>query len=112
GQMKNHSKGRGAPFTAVTGVTGTVRVLAGGLLAAALALSAAAGGEGPKAAPPPPPVKVGQVEQKDVPIYNEWVGTLNGYVNAQIRSRVQGYLISQNYKEGSLVKTGDLLFQV
>jgi len=77
-----------------------------------LTLSASGCTEAPKAAPPPPPVKVGQVEQKDVPIYNEWVGTLNGFVNAQIRSRVQGYLISQNYKEGSLVKAGDLLFQV
>jgi RND family efflux transporter MFP subunit len=69
--------------------------------------------EAPKAAaPPPPPVKVGSVVEKDVPIYSEWVGTLVGYVNAQIRSRVSGYLVSQNYKEGSLVKTGDLLFQV
>ena len=69
--------------------------------------------ETPKAeAPPPPPVKVGSVIEKDVPIHSEWVGTLVGYVNAQIRSRVQGYLVSQNYREGSLVKIGDLLFQV
>jgi membrane fusion protein (multidrug efflux system) len=68
--------------------------------------------ETPKAEPPPPPVKVGSVVEKDVPIYAEWVGTLVGYINAQVRSRVSGYLISQNYREGSLVKTGDLLFQV
>ena len=50
--------------------------------------------------------------QRDVPIAFEWVGTLVGYINAQIRARVGGYLVSQNYQEGSLVKTGDLLFQV
>jgi multidrug efflux pump subunit AcrA (membrane-fusion protein) len=47
-----------------------------------------------------------------VPIYSEWVGTLTGIVNAQIRSKVPGYLVSQNYREGAPVKTGDLLFQV
>jgi membrane fusion protein (multidrug efflux system) len=61
---------------------------------------------------PPPPVKVGPVVERDVPISSEWVGTLTGIVNAQIRSKVQGYLVSQNYREGGLVKTGDLLFQV
>ena len=65
------------------------------------------------AAPPPPPaVVVEPVVEQDVPIAAEWVGTLVGYVNAQIRSRVGGHLVSQNYKEGSLVKSGDLLFQV
>jgi len=62
--------------------------------------------------PPAPAVRVELVVQKDVPITAEWVGTLVGYINAQIRSRVSGHLVSQNYKEGSLVKTGDLLFQV
>jgi membrane fusion protein (multidrug efflux system) len=52
------------------------------------------------------------VVQQDVPIYGEWVGTTVGYVTAQIRARVNGYLVSQNYKEGTLVKTGDLLFQI
>src|SRR5262245_59188511 len=82
------------------------------LVALAVAVSAGCR-EAPKAgAPPPLPVKVGPVTEKDVPIYAEWVGTLVGYVNAQIRARVSGYLVSQNYREGSLVKTGDLLFQV
>ena len=63
-------------------------------------------------APPPPAVKVEPVAEKDVPIIRSWVGTLVGYINAQIRARVSGHLVSQNYKEGSLVKTGDLLFQV
>src|SRR5213594_2769627 len=62
--------------------------------------------------PPPPAVQVEAVVEKDVPIASEWVGTLVGYINAQIRARVSGHLVSQNYKEGSLVKSGDLLFQV
>jgi len=61
---------------------------------------------------PPPAVKVEPVIEQDVPISSEWVGTLVGYINAQIRARVSGHLVSQNYKEGSLVKTGNLLFQV
>jgi len=64
------------------------------------------------APPPPPVVKVEAVVEKDVPITSEWVGTLVGYINAQIRARVSGHLISQDYREGSLVKSGDLLFQV
>src|SRR6266852_6771769 len=62
--------------------------------------------------PSPPAVRVEPVVEKDVPISSEWVGTLVGYINAQIRGRVSGHLVSQNYKEGSLVRTGDLLFQV
>ena len=62
--------------------------------------------------PPPPAVKTEAVVERDVPISAEWVGTLVGYINAQIRPRVGGHLVSQNYKEGALVKAGDLLFQV
>jgi membrane fusion protein (multidrug efflux system) len=65
------------------------------------------------AAPPPPPtVVVELVVAQDVPVSAEWVGTLVGYINAQIRPRVSGHLMSQNYKEGAMVKAGDLLFQV
>jgi hypothetical protein len=64
------------------------------------------------AAPEPPEVQVTQVVQKDVPIYSEWVGTTAGYVTAQIRARITGYLMSQNYTEGSFVKSGDLLFRI
>jgi membrane fusion protein (multidrug efflux system) len=60
----------------------------------------------------PPEVQVTEVVQKDVPIYSEWVGTTVGYVTAQIRARITGYLMSQNYTEGSFVKTGDLLFRI
>ena len=49
---------------------------------------------------------------EDVAIYDDFVGTLDGSVNASIQARVQGYLTSQNYKEGGEVKTGDLLFQI
>jgi len=52
------------------------------------------------------------VEQKDVPIYSEWIGTLDGMVNAEIRAQVAGYLLKQNYKEGALVKKGELLFEI
>ena len=63
-------------------------------------------------APPPPEVLVTEVTQKDVPIYNEYVGQLDASVNATIEARVQGYLVSQNYREGTLVKKGDVLFQL
>ena len=60
----------------------------------------------------PPEVAVVQVEQKDVPIWNEWVGTLEGFVNAQIKPQVTGYLVRQTYQEGSFVKKGQLLFEI
>ena len=57
-------------------------------------------------------VEVADVVQKDVPIFAEWVGTLDGMVNATIRAQVQGYLIKQNYKEGDVVKKGQVLFEI
>jgi membrane fusion protein (multidrug efflux system) len=66
-----------------------------------------------KAGPPPlPVVEVAEVIQKDVPIYAEWVGTLDGLVNATIRAQVQGYLIKQNYREGDFVRRGQVLFEI
>src|ERR1700730_2645259 len=59
-----------------------------------------------------PEVLVTEVLQQDVPVVREWIGSLDGSVNADIRARVSGYLISQNYKEGTLVHQGDLLFQI
>ena|SRR5437016_1515818 len=50
--------------------------------------------------------------QKDVPVYSEWVATLDGYVNAQVRPQVSGYIIKQNYQEGSLVRKGQVLFEI
>jgi RND family efflux transporter MFP subunit len=60
----------------------------------------------------PPEVAVARVEQRDVPISKEWVGTLDGMVNAQIRAQVTGYLLRQNYQEGSFIKKGQLLFEI
>ena len=57
-------------------------------------------------------VNVAPVEQRDVNIYGDWVATLDGYVNAQIQPQVSGYLIKQNYQEGSVVHAGDVLFQI
>jgi membrane fusion protein (multidrug efflux system) len=64
------------------------------------------------AATPTPEVEVATVEQRDVPVYSEWVATLDGYVNAQIRPQVSGYIIKQNYTEGSLVREGQVLFEI
>src|SRR5215467_13016391 len=61
---------------------------------------------------PPPNVEVVPVEQKDVQIYNEWIGTLDGFVNADVRAQVTGYLQRQEYQEGAFVKAGQLLFQI
>ena len=63
-------------------------------------------------APEPPVVEVVQVEQKDVPIYSEWIGTLDGLVNADIKAQVSGYLLKQDYTEGSFVQKGQLLFEI
>jgi RND family efflux transporter MFP subunit len=60
----------------------------------------------------PPEVQVSTVEQRDVPVYHEWIGTLDGMVNAAIRAEVTGYLLSQNFAEGSFVRKGQLLFEI
>ncbi len=64
------------------------------------------------AGPPPPEVEVVQVAPQDVPITNEWVATLKGLVNADIRPQVSGYLIKQDYVNGSAVKRGQVLFEI
>ena len=67
----------------------------------------------PKPPPPPPPVvQVMSVTPQQIPIYKEWIGTLEGYVTAQIRAQVVGYLRAQDYTEGSAVHKGDLLFEI
>jgi membrane fusion protein, multidrug efflux system len=65
-----------------------------------------------KAGGPAPEVVVAPVEKRDVDIYTEWVGTTTGYVNAQIYPKIQGYLLRQAYRDGSVVKEGDLLFEI
>jgi membrane fusion protein, multidrug efflux system len=69
-------------------------------------------GEQKAAGPAAPAVEVANVVVKDVPIVREWVGTTDGLVNAKINAQVQGYLIKQNYKEGSEVKKGQVLFEI
>jgi RND family efflux transporter MFP subunit len=59
-----------------------------------------------------PLVEVATVEQKDVPVYGEWIGTLAGQVNADVKAEVTGYLLKQKYKEGSYVRKGQLLFEI
>lgn len=88
------------------------RIVVAGLTLAALAVfgSGCAKPEPPK--PPPPEVVVTPVVQRDVPLYSEWVGTIEGYVNAEIRPKVQGYLLTQSYKNGGVVKAGQLLFEI
>src|ERR1700739_3403089 len=86
-----------------------------GLVSTVLLLNALGCSNGKvRAAAPPPPavVEVAPVIQKDVPLQGEWVGTLEGYVNAQIQPQVSGYLIRQDYQEGALVRKGQLLFEI
>jgi membrane fusion protein (multidrug efflux system) len=64
------------------------------------------------AAPPPANVQVADVVQQDVPIYHEYIATLDGYVNAVIQPQVSGYLIKQNYREGELVRKNEVLFNI
>jgi len=64
------------------------------------------------AKPPAPEVSVALVIQQDVPVFSEWVATMDGYVNAQIRPQVSGYVIKQEYKEGSVVRKGQVLFEI
>jgi len=64
------------------------------------------------AAATPPEVEVAPVVQEDVPLYTESIATLDGYVNAQIQPQVTGYLMKQNYREGTVVSEGDILFEI
>ena len=81
------------------------------MMAATLLVPAGCGkSEQPQAHPPE--VEVVRVEQKDVPIWKEWIGTLDGLVNAQIKPQVTGYLLRQTYKDGAFVKKDQLLFEI
>jgi len=62
--------------------------------------------------PAPPEVQVITVEPRDVPVYREWVGTLEAEVNATIIAQISGYLLERDYVEGKVVRKGDLLFQI
>jgi RND family efflux transporter MFP subunit len=76
--------------------------------------SALLGCQSQRAASPPPSagVEVVSVVQKDVPIFGEWIGTLDGFTNADVKAQVTGYLLRQGYQEGAFVKKGQLLFEI
>jgi len=82
------------------------------LLLLVLPFAAGCAKEEQAAAPAPPSVDVLAVEQRDVPIYSEWVGVLDGLVNATIRAQARGTLVKQNYREGDPVRKGQILFEI
>ena len=77
-----------------------------------LTVTGGCGRQAKQPAPSPADVEVAAVEQKDVPVVREWIGTLGGYVDAQIRAQVSGYLVKQDYREGSVVRQGDPMFEI
>ena len=81
-------------------------------MAIVVALVAHSGAKASVQPPSLPLVEVADVEQKDVPVYGEWIGTLAGQVNADVKAEVTGYLLKQKYKEGSYVRKGQLLFEI
>src|ERR1700676_402131 len=85
---------------------------AGVLVAGLLFFATRSGAKPTPHTPPAPIVEVASVQQKDVPVYGEWIGTLTGQVNANVKAQVSGYLLAQTYKEGSYVRNGDLLFEI
>lgn len=90
---------------------GVLFILAGGLLLA----TCSCGGNSKvnaEASMPPPPVQVALVGQEDVALSSEWIATMDGYINAKIQPHVSGYLVRQNYREGSFVRKGDVLFEI
>jgi RND family efflux transporter MFP subunit len=95
-------------------ITNRMATFAAGLALTAGALSTIGCERTTTAAGPPaaPDVEVATVEQRDVPIAREWIGTLDGMVNAAIKAQVNGYLLTQNYSEGLFVRKGQLLFEI
>src|SRR5580704_17889199 len=84
-------------------------VLVGGALIGTVACTSKTNAAGP---PPPQDVEVAVVQQKNIPIEREWIGTLDGLVNAAVKAQVVGNLLTQNYAEGSFVPKGQLLFEI
>jgi len=87
---------------------------ASGALGAAILVNVVARSGAKASVQPPsaPVVQVTAVEQKDVPVYGEWIGTLSGQVNADVKAQVAGYLLKRDYKEGSFVHKGEPLFEI
>src|SRR5579872_2824648 len=93
--------------TWIAGVAAALALAAGALILISRTKTTAAA-----TAPPPPDVLVATVQQSDVPIQREWIGTLDGMVNAAMKAQVTGYLLAQKYAEGSFVRKGQLLFEI
>src|SRR5579862_8128936 len=89
-----------------------VRACAAPLTVLAVLGLCAACGSSSKPPPRAPEVEVAEVVRQDVKLYGEWIATLDGFVNAQIQPQVTGYLVKQDYREGSLVHKGDVLFEI
>ena len=87
-----------------------IHLLAFAALVASISLTGC--GKEETAAVAPPEVLVTEAATRDVPVYREWIGTLDGSENAEIRARVNGYLTKRNYQEGSVVKKGTVLFEM
>ena len=96
-----------APKVVALVASAGVLMIASGLLAGCDSKQVSA-----KSAPPPMPVAIVKAERSDVPVTGEWVGTLDGYVNAQIQPQANGYLIRQDYREGAQVEKGQVLFEI
>ena len=91
----------------------SVRKAAALALAAGLVFGAISCRKAASSVPPPvPEVVVATVIQRDVPVYSEWIGTTEGFVNAKIYPKISGYLLKQKYKDGEQVRAGQLLFQI
>src|ERR1700733_4086534 len=84
----------------------------GVMVALILLIVVAPSGAKPSVQAPVPVVEVAVAEQRDVPVYGEWIGTLTGQVNADVKAQVTGYLLTRNYKEGSFVRKGQILFEI
>ncbi len=84
------------------------------LIVVALLVAGASGchKKAPHSPPPPPTVDVMAVQPTTLPIFEEWIATLDGFVNAQVRAQVTGYVLTQNYAEGHQLKKGDLMFRI
>jgi len=120
-EIRRMEKGKGKSMTmlvnhAVRFLVGDVpRLRTGAVFLAVAALGIFVSGcnkSQAKTAAQVPEVEVARVATRDVPVYSEWVATLDGYVNAEIRPQVSGYIIRQDYKEGSLVGKGQVLFEI
>jgi membrane fusion protein, multidrug efflux system len=112
GELRMNERHKHAVVTAVFNRVSCIAIA--GVLIMSAGLLAGCGKKSAAAAGPPPamPVTVVQVKPVDVPLTGEWVGTLDGFVNAQIQPQANGYLIKQNYKEGAEVSKGQVLFEI